>query len=145
LFSLGTVIFLSVAGSLTLTAPTNSPSPSPPLLHYLDDDASTGSEGVIPSLGVGQALVTLALVLAIISAAMGFVYYRHRREGVEAPFNFSFSSILPSRRGRTHGSGVVGGGGGDERNERLLGAGGANDSNASDYALRNRPGGHSLI
>ena len=105
----------------------------------------------MPTLGWGQALLTLAVVLSVVALVLGAVWYRHRAAagGDAAPFSFNFSMpSLPSfaRRGRTHGSGVVGGaaagGGGDERSERLLGA---NDDSAGQSALRNRPGGHSLI
>ena len=110
-------------------------------------DASTGSDVVVLQLGWGQALLTLGLVVFVIGLVMGLVWYRHRAQGEGAPFSFNLPSLsLPSfRRGRTFGGGAVGGGAadGDGRSERLLGGAAADDSSAS--ALRNRPGGHSLL
>ena len=108
-----------------------------------DEVSSTGSSGPAPTLGAGQALVTLALIAAVISATLAAVYLRHRSQGVGAPLSLPSFQWPSLRRGpRTHGSGQAGGGAADERSERLL-AGGAEDSAAQ--ALRNRPGGHSLL
>ena len=100
----------------------------------LRDDASTGTDDTTLKLGVGQALITLALILLVVGLAMGAVWYKHRQQNAGTPFSFSMPSF--TRRSRTGGSGAVGGSGGNS--ERLL-AGGDDSS-----LLRNRPGGHSL-
>jgi cytochrome c oxidase assembly factor CtaG len=102
-------------------------------------DASSGAAEL--QLSGGQAALTLAVVSLIIFGALLTVWLRHRRsaaggEAADAPlFNFSLPSFRRSAA-RTGGSGVVGSG-----RERLLGADAASEPNA----LRNRPGGHSLL
>ena len=103
-------------------------------------------------LGWGQALLTLAVVLSLISGALLAVWCRHRSQGHAAPFTFPWPHGLLGRlsthRG-TYGSGRVGGGQAgavaDERSERLLPQGAQDSSAGGATALRNRPGGHSLV
>ena len=117
---------VGVTGSSALSASSDDPLGA--------DNSSTGTD-VSVDIGVGQAFITLAIILVVVGAVMGAVWYRHRQRDGAAPFSFSLPSF---GRSRTHGSGAVGGG---ANNERLLGGPASDDGGL----LRNRPGGHSLV